>query len=330
VSTSSRKHMLTAVAVASDSRGKGLIAFLKQKLPSIFTVAGDFQTGANISTLFQIIRRTTRNFNKQLSGHRTIVVINGGICNITSRSHFNCGVQVHFETKEGRIEKLKKDLDEITTYCKDRGYIPIFTTVIGADLIKSRDDYLNKGWLKTSRFSTAQLLEQQERLNQTLEEVNNIILSGRHNNIHGVCNLHRDSELRAHTTKGRRARKIKTQVLDSSLLYDGVHYVPSLQTKTYDKVAAGIVGYLEHLEHLEQKETQPKSKALPSVPTKAQAKGKRRRKRTRGKKRHPGVAKSSETTSSSKSQEEGPDSQSSQTEEDETWQFKRKRTGINS
>jgi hypothetical protein len=43
-------------------------------------------------------------------------------------------VQVHFENKEGRIENLKREFDKIAAYCEHRGYIPNFTTVIGADL----------------------------------------------------------------------------------------------------------------------------------------------------------------------------------------------------
>jgi hypothetical protein len=326
--------MLTAVAVASDSRGGGLIGHLKRNLPANFVIAGESKTGANFATLFKIIRHTTRQFNEQLRNHRTVVLICGGICDFTSRTQGDTGLQVHYDHKDNRLNQVKGDITDIITYCRLRGYTPIFTTIVGVDLAKSRDHHLSKNWLRASRFSPEELAEQQKRLDADLNLINESILEGRRNNIHGACNINRDSELRAFSTRGRNTKKVKSQTLDSALVYDGVHSCYRLSDKTFRKITDAITGYLAHCETQKQpeKKLQETTGKIPSLQSEDKSKRQdKKRKKTRSRKKGKEKAKTGPNTSGPKNAlpatqtrpEEG-DSQSSQAE-DESWQFKRQR-----
>lgn len=227
-----------SIILATDSRGRSWAEELEKssKLPPNTRVIRQLDPrkigGAKLEELYKFVRIETGKESYLHPQNKIIIVISGGICNITTRKNG----QVYLEEKANKAKYIIDILQNIWEYCEQRRYILVITTILPVSLINNLKHNISKRKIKKSRFSDQELLEQEIKTNQIVEEVNKFIVtkSKEVGNVYieFVKNV-QNRVLRKRKNGNTSTRKPVTVI---SRLYDGVHADHQLQKKLCTKV----------------------------------------------------------------------------------------------
>ena len=227
--------MPAAVVVVADSRGRGIGKHLRQstRLPEDTKIHTAELSGATIETLHRNIRHLTREVTSKYPGYRVIVTLLGGICNFTTRS--SAGEVLYSHPAD--LDTLKRAIDDIIVYCKDRGYYLIVSNIIPACLTSARK------YRRTQGTVTPAVLElQQKQLETDINTLNKYISETTTRQKIGLINSQKEIETPTRKRKGRSALDKKTTITirHYSGLHDGVHFNPDLKNRIFNRVEAAI------------------------------------------------------------------------------------------
>lgn len=227
------------VLLLTDSRGRGLEDTLRQggALPDKTIVEARSKGGATLQDLFRDLRHTTRAAIRKHLGHKIVVVLSGGICNLTTKSGGRGDTQIHYKRDENSLQNIRKTLDEILQYTKERGYYLVVTTILPASLSLSAEFNVANGRLRASKLNEEELAEQQQLLEKDISDLNTHIAERCKDENTIYVNLTNDIQTVTTRTLGRRKKyKKKISKIHYEKLYDGVHPNDDLKSKLFMRI----------------------------------------------------------------------------------------------
>lgn len=238
--------MPAVIIAVSDSRGKGLATHLRKKIPPSTKTFVNYQKGARLEDLYATIRTTADRLNRTLPPHETVILLHGGICNLTERTYLKEGQQITFNINkaEQKADQIKTEFRKVANYCRHRGYKLIVATITPADLIKSRDEYIKEKRLSSkAKDKHQELVEQQTVLEETLAKINSHVIENQQELQYSAINIHRDCINRVIKTRGKKGKKrqLKIRKLNSEHLQDGIHADKILNNLIFNKLTAACI-----------------------------------------------------------------------------------------
>lgn len=228
------------VLITTDSRGRGLDSNLRQggTLPDKTIIDSHSKGGATLEDLFKDLRRTTREAVRKHPGHKVVIILSGGICNLTTKSGGRHDTQVHYNHDESSLGNIRKTLDEIWAYSNERGYYLIVTSILPVSLKISTEFQIKTGRLRTSRYTEEELAEQQGALDQDILDLNNHIAQKCKRENAVFVNLSNDLQTISTKTLGKRKKyKKKITKIHYEKLFDGVHPDDELKANLFARIS---------------------------------------------------------------------------------------------
>lgn len=235
--------MKSRVVIFTDSRGRGLRHALGQ-IPGLVSTGILLkvrnQKGARFGDLLDNLRTDQRTQGyRGHRGDRTIAVISGGICGLTTLwgSEESQDLQIFYNSSRRNISRIKSKIDEIISYCQRRHIDLILTTISPACLIEARDSYIRKGQLRRSRYRyrTSELEEQQKYLEEDVNDLNDHI-TGR-STAEGLKYLNLNKSITKTSNRGKKRGRPKLHFkFTYERFTDGVHVNNKVKEEWFSKI----------------------------------------------------------------------------------------------
>lgn len=249
------------ILVLTDSRGRDLEAFLRLHTPPIpaeSILSVHVKLGATLEDLFVILRRETRTIEARVGICKIVVVLSAGICNLTTKTGNKRArnLQISYSSTPAKINSIRSTLDEIRTYCRDRGYAIVITTILLADLIGALDFNIRKRSLLPAKQTVTRsiLTQQQAQLLADIKDLNlyiqhkfepplNLVVNSTKTlqRLATVTTTRRDEPDSQGKKKGKKVKPLKYKYEDLTQLTDGVHPSERVKTSLFKKIRDALI-----------------------------------------------------------------------------------------
>lgn len=218
----------------------GLADHLRVELPSPVSVHDKSRGGATLESLFTAIQiMTVKNPTCNM-----VVLLVGGICNLTRIEKTEHGRQVMFNISESdiKIQNIKTQIEAIANFCSDHHHKLIIGTITPADLINAREHYITTKKLRRptteeeEQHIITSLTHQQSALEDAISVINHFISDHQDIFHYNIVNQHRDLDNKSIKKRGKNGKnKGKTAKFNANNLTDGVHLVDIIQFTIFSK-----------------------------------------------------------------------------------------------
>ena len=226
------------VLIVTDSRGKDLDKFLRNKLDSIsetdrnFTSHVSIHKGADLRDLL----REAKKFEEIRKPD--LVVFQGGICNFTRKEVFNGNQTLSYY----RGDQIIEFLTTVKEIREEYGNSALIATVVPASLIKYFE-------VKNGSSPHEELLEslnqQQIELLEDIEYVNSQIIAGNKQIGTRTIDLHDKVFVTSIKKYKNKSKSRKHRKFENKNLFDGVHPNETLSLILNERTYDSIVKYLD-------------------------------------------------------------------------------------
>lgn len=233
----------SVIISVSDSRGRGFKAYVDQNklINKDSRIIEKAIGGADIDRLFREIRQITRSINKEYPTHRVIVILQGGICSLTTKETRRGHEEITYTSSKDKVKSVKETIQEITKYCEERGYYLIISTILPVSLLKAETFFKDRRRLRESRLTPQEKDAQQQALDADVTDINDYIKKTTKNCINSTSvNITKCYERRSLKKKGKkRAAKLIVK-FDFSFMGDGVHINTEDKHSAFNKITKAL------------------------------------------------------------------------------------------
>ena len=224
----------------SDSRGRGLAERLRDSgLPDNPVIEEITRGGADIDKLLSHLQKSIERQSRDLICYRrTIVVVLGGICNLTYRhkEQHNNYISYQPASPVQAKQSLSDQYSCLREFCKSEKLEILLTTVYPAALKCAAQSFINQGKLSSLPFDDEEFQQQQKALEDDIEEINNALLDTAKQEGRQIINLQKLLISTSVKKRGRNRKIKKVSRYNYNHLPDGVHADHHLQTKIFTKI----------------------------------------------------------------------------------------------
>lgn len=233
----------------SDSRFRGIKDFFlanedlhKFKRSTGLVVQEQTIPGGKIEDLLLAAKRCRTSIRRNHPSHRVIVLLSGGICNLTtkgspatSKERSKHYTEIYYVPNRRSVDDLKKQLNDVIQLCKGEGWYLVLSTIPPADLAKSAQHKIAHHQLDCSSFTEEQLETQQRELHNTTIALNEFITERSVKEEIRLADLQAPF-IRISTKKSGRSQHQPRKVtrLVTTGLEDGVHFDQNLRVKLFN------------------------------------------------------------------------------------------------
>jgi hypothetical protein len=213
--------------IASDSRARDFPLWQEQSRHNSHLYRTHFVIcrGGNID---RILNKTLELLKSIENTDLILVLLMGGICEITIREHHTHGTELAVR-KAIHIEKNILKFKELVRAIVPNCLVSIATIPI-VDFAKAKQHYYKVGKLSQSEYSEEETLQQQKTLSEKLASINHFITEQNKKlqlipkfGITNPCQRYLHQAIEKTTTKRRGASKISVKRIPQTALVDGVH-----------------------------------------------------------------------------------------------------------
>ena len=234
------------ILTISDSRGRGAADYIAEALPDEadnVTITECSKGGANLSELFTKTRRLTRSFNNTHPTEKIAVLLQGGICSLTSKKKG----EIFYEPAENNLTKIKDTFREIYEYCTERGYYLAIVSILPVSLDnanKRSDDKRRHADKPNRKLAITPRCQQQQRLTKDIQELNSYLstLLGDTNTV--FININKCFERRTIKKCGKNKKARKKIRFNFKHMTDGIHLNQQDITPAIQKISKGLTHLL--------------------------------------------------------------------------------------
>ena len=142
----------TCITAISDSRGRYLGDYLRKPgVLQLETVVIEHNLGGSgYETLLREVRHHTRQAERQYPKHKILILIFGGICDVTTKTNND----ISFIIKDSRVRRIQATLDDIVNFTNQRSFHLALSTVTPVNLAKANNYLESKKNVLSSFINT--------------------------------------------------------------------------------------------------------------------------------------------------------------------------------
>ena len=166
-----------------------------------------------------------------------------GICDFTSRDRRGEEQEIYNDANPSRIDGIKTTLLDIINFTVGNSIHLIILAILFASLSISKSYLDSSGKLRWSRFTVDETIEQQRRLEQDIDEVNQYILSDLRIQTSLSVNLTKDQVSSSIKKFGRNKKRRKVVTIKYDDLVDGIHLNHDIETRIFTKLVSTVKYY---------------------------------------------------------------------------------------
>lgn len=141
---------------------QAIVDHVRDQLPTDILVEDTSRSsgGAKLENIFEQFRITTRHLSSTYPPYKILVLVVGGICNLTHIERTQYGRQIIFKITEFgiKIQNIKTQVQAIANFCIDRHVKLVICTITPVDLKDAREHYI-----KTSKLRRPKTKEEEEK-----------------------------------------------------------------------------------------------------------------------------------------------------------------------